>query len=126
MSGEWPPPVGSGLPIWLDTEHYLSADETRQLPSTDIQSPFGRSLCLLCAALRLKQNTPTQKAHVARKQMGGRKKGTDGPQARLCLPCHHGVDNDVSQTLAIRRSDNALVHLIDYGKTVRVLREGWC
>lgn len=111
-------PVGDGLPGWLDTDEYLSGPEVSALPSADISHPEGRDICLYCG-----KTGPTQKAHVRRKQAGGRK--ADGPQGRLCFPCHDHLDNQASETLAIRRADLALCYLTHRGAVCRVLARGW-
>lgn len=64
-------PVGYGLPWWVDTEHYLSADETRSLGSWALGE--AGDPCPLCGVRRA-----TDRAHIVRKGMGGSKE--DGPQ----------------------------------------------
>lgn len=96
-------PVGQGLPSWVDTSVYLSADETRELPDADCGDA---AVCSRCFGRPMW----TEKAHVARKQMGGRKKA--GPTVRLCQACHTEIDqHPETMTMAVGRRDHAIVLL---------------
>ena len=94
------PPVGYGLPVWLDTALYLSADEVRALGSFEIGS---RDRCAFpgCGLW------PIEAAHIARKGAGGQKH--DGPQILVCRDHHVTVDGHPEKLcFAIRRSDKAV------------------
>ena len=99
-----------GLPSWLDTTLYLSAPETRELLPAVFYNGDGR--CLICNRFPSGPTFALEAAHIARKQMGGRKK--DGPKCRICPECHtgrDGIDRTGDKTLAIRRSDTTPVYL---------------
>lgn len=99
-------PVGYGLPVWLDTDVYLSADEVRDLGSYEIGT---RAACAFpgCNGYKI------EAAHVARKGMGGVPlkdgKPHDGPQLLVCKGHHVSVDDHPKQRcFAIRRADLAV------------------
>lgn len=94
-------PVGSGLPAWLDTEKFLSADETRDLGESIVLSArhIYTGKCLICDAA-----PATDKAHVARKQMGGRPNGA-GPVLPLCRACHDDLDTTEAWCVAVERPE---------------------
>lgn len=90
--------MGYGLPGWLDTDRYLTADETRAL-GAQLARPVTPGLCPACH-----RRPPTDKAHIARKGMGGSREG--GPMVPLCRDCHtgpEGVDRQGASTLAVER-----------------------
>jgi hypothetical protein len=102
-------PVGHGLPWWLPTDLYMTADETRSLPPT--RHTNGRGTCLRCDRLPGGPTFRLEGAHAVRKMMGGRGDGKEGPTAELCPECHHELDADPNQTLAVRRDTEAVVWL---------------
>jgi hypothetical protein len=90
--------VGYGLPWWLDTVRYLTADETRAL-GDQLARTTVHALCPACH-----KRPATDKAHIARKGMGGQRQG--GPMVPLCRACHTGdggVDRCADVTLAVER-----------------------
>lgn len=94
-------PVGSGLPAWVDTDVYLTADEVRDLPE---KRYGGIGVCLICGKPPSGPTFLLEGAHIARKMMGGRKKA--GPTVEICQPCHtgpDGIDRRGGRTLAVRR-----------------------
>ena len=100
------PPVGYGLPAWLDTNVYLNAEETRALGEFE----YGRrEACSRCG-----QSGKTEGAHIVRKGMGGKPKGTTGPRVVLCFECHDLLDDHANLTLAVKRGTNRPVWL-EYG-----------
>ena len=101
------PPIGYGLPAWLDTRVYLSADETRAMGEWD----RGNSrYCSRCGV----SGHHTERAHIVRKGAGGKPKGTTGPTVRLCVECHDLLDDHANKTLAVKRGTNRPVWL-EYG-----------
>jgi len=93
-------PVGSGLPWWIDTLIYLSADEVRELPSQDLgRTDFGEVVKHYCCACHRFHGA--EKAHIADKQAGGRKH--DGPTIRVCQEIHREVHAHGNISFAIRR-----------------------
>lgn len=60
----------------------------------------------------------TEKAHVVRKMMGGRRQGRSGPTVRLCPACHDDVDEHGNKTMAVRKEDHAFVWLERDGELV--------
>lgn len=96
-------PVGYGLPWWLDTDVYLSADEVRSLGTFCLGSPGDR--CPVCM-----ERVATDRAHIARKGIGGSKH--EGPSIALCRECHtgsDGLDRQEGWTIAIRRDGQVCV-----------------
>jgi len=90
---------GYGLPEWLPAE-FLNVEETLGLGELDLWVSDMR--CSRCA------NPPDwrglERAHIVRRGLGGKRKGTTGPTLRLCYRCHHeDLDAHSDQALAIRR-----------------------
>lgn len=119
-------PVGHGLPVWLDTELYLSADETRLMPNVchwpeDYSVNWRTGRCPICHGWKT-----LQRAHIVRVgSSGARKSGTDGPQIGVCFECHSEVDShQASKTFAVRRFDRAIVLLLRDDDAEVVLSEG--
>ncbi|MEN6431064.1 MAG: hypothetical protein ABFC80_09540 [Coriobacteriales bacterium] len=92
--------IGYGLPYWLPDE-YMTAEETRALGELDLWA--SHMYCSWCG--KSPDYRGLQRAHIARKGMGRRPKGTTGPSLRLCARCHYEVDHDADVTMAVRRSD---------------------
>jgi hypothetical protein len=103
------PAVGLGLPGWLPTDVYLTADETRNLPPH--RRSNGSGFCLRCERLPSGPTFHLEGAHIVRKMMGGRGDGRTGPTVELCPACHHELDADAQQTMAVRRDSRAVVWL---------------
>jgi len=91
---------GYGLPCWLPSD-YLTADETRALGELDLWA--SQTTCSCCG--KAPDYRGLQRAHIIRKGMGGRPKGTTGPTLRLRARCHYEIDNNGDVTMAVRRSD---------------------
>ena len=115
-----PRPVGHGLPFWLDTDEYLSADETRALGKVVFKDKrtsdnWGSGVCVRCGHWKRLQG-----AHVVRVGSSGhRKRGTDGPKARLCYDCHTDIDqHQATMTMAVRRRDHALCLVLRDGPSI--------
>lgn len=107
-------PVGYGLPGWLDTETFLSADETRALGQLVVYLEDGK--CCRC------KNRPAKEmAHIARKGMGGQQKGKDGPRVALCVECHDQVDESSAYTMAVGRDERAVYWTTESGITRQFL-----
>jgi len=109
-----PEPVGYGLPAWLDTDEYMTADEVRALGETEHMQPSR--VCPVCCSMRA-----TDRAHVVRKGMGGKPKGTTGPTVMVCRTCHEAVDRHEDASFAVKRDSRALVLLTSRGATVHFL-----
>lgn len=109
-------PNGSGQPVWVDTRDYLSADETRAL-GNHVIGQAARCSVLGCI------HFGGERAHIARKQLGGRQPGKDGPRVRMCALHHAEVDQHAAtMCLAVRRSDHAVGRLWSDGRFERM---GW-
>lgn len=116
-------PVGSGLPHWLPTELYLSADETRAL---DPIRYGGYGMCGICGNPPSAPTFQLEGAHIWRGGMSGKKNA--GPTVEVCHPCHqgrYGVDRVGDATLAIRRSDLQPVYLVWDGDRVHERGMRW-
>jgi hypothetical protein len=96
-------PVGHGLPGWLDTRVYFSADETRRL----FRDRLGvEGLC----TLNPNHTGRIEGAHIVRKMMGGRK-GGEGPMVLLCETCHDYLDDRRHVSLAVQRGTLEVCYL---------------
>lgn len=107
-------PVGSGFPVWLDTERYLNGDEVRAF-GMQLALSFTGGLCPACH-----KRPVTDKAHIWRGGMSGR----SGPCVGLCRPCHtgdEGVDRRGDRTLAVEREPVPVLHLMGMERAHRVV-----
>ncbi len=103
--------VGYGLPYWLDTEKYLSADETRALGEVVVGQSWR------CSRPGCTEWRKIERAHVVRKGAGGKKKGTTGPTVCMCDPHHDEIDEHrASLTMAVERGTLRVV-LLEYDGT---------
>lgn len=96
-----------GFPSFLPAA-FMSADEVRAIGERDLWKDNVR--CSLCG--EPPDWRGLEKAHILRRGMGGKPKGTTGPTLRLCATCHDHVDENGDVTLAVRRSDG-MVCLVD-------------
>jgi hypothetical protein len=114
MSPDERPPVGFGLPWFVDTRVYFSADETRALPPTRYSN--GRGTCLICGEPPGGPTFRLEGAHVANKGAGGRGDGKEGPTVEICYACHQGqrgLHRHGNRTLAVAR-DSIRPVLLEY------------
>jgi len=102
--------AGYGFPSYLPDD-FMSAEEVRALGERDLGA--GETTCCLCGK---KPWHGLEKAHILRKGLGGKPKGTTGPTRRLCPDCHDHVDEHGDVTLAIRRSDRMVCLVMETGE----------
>lgn len=115
-------PLGSGVPLWLDPERYLVAEEIRALPPTRYG---GYGTCAICGNPPGPPTFQLEGAHIWRGGMSGKKDA--GPTVEACYDCHqgpNGIDRRGHRALAIRRADHRPVYL-EWDGTNITERELW-
>ena len=103
---------GYGMPAYLP-DNFMSAEEVRAIGERSLGLE-SQSACSVCGRYPYRG---VEKAHILRRGMGGKPKGTTGPTLRLCHACHYHVDNTAGETLAIRR--DGMVCLVTESGDVR-------
>jgi hypothetical protein len=105
-------PIGYGLPFWLPTRVYLSAEETRHLPPT---RHTNGGTCLVCGNPPCGPTFALEGAHIVTKGSGGRRDKKEGPTVEACYKCHHvTLHGGGNITLAVRRDTLTPVLLLHW------------